>query len=175
MELQLLIINQDTGIHWNCTNSVTTVNYTTNRTGSPGTLQFTILKSESLTFQEGDVVRFSADGTVVFYGWVFSKSKDRWGVIEVTCYDMLRYLKANNSYYFEGLTAGEIIAQIAADYQLPLSVIEDTGYAIPSLSEEDQCCLDIIGSAVEETLLNTGKVYVFYTDERAFAYRRLKI
>ena len=85
-------------------------------------------------------------------------------MIDVTCYDSLRYLKANASYRFYGLTAGDILKQIAADLQIPVSVIEDTGYQIPSLLEDDQSCLDIIEEAIEQTLLNTGEIYVLYDD-----------
>lgn len=50
--------------------------------------------------------------------------------------------------------------------------ISDTGYAIPSLYEEDQSCLDIIQSAVQQTLLNTGNIYVFYDDGNGLALQQ---
>lgn len=168
---QLIITENRTGKMWNCSNCVTTASYTTNRTGSPGTFKFTVLKSGDLSFVEGDIVRFSIDGQLVFFGWVFSKSKDRWGVIDVTCYDRLRYLKANASYAFYGQTAGDIIRQIGEDYQLDIGTIDDTGYIIPSLIESEQSCLDIIGEAVNQTLLNTSKVYVFYDDGEGLCLR----
>ena len=172
MKTELLIANKSSGKIWECSNSVTTVSWETNRTDSPGKLTFTIIKSGDLSFTEGDVVRFSVDGQLQFYGWVFTKSKDRWGVIDVTCYDRLRYFKANASYAFYGQTAGAIIQQIAGDLQVDVGAIASTGYAIPSLVEEDQSCLDIIGSAVQQTLLNTGDIYVFYDDGNGVALRR---
>lgn len=172
MKTELLIANKSSGKIWECSNSVTTVSWETNRTDSPGKLTFTIIKSGDLSFTEGDVVRFSVDGQLQFYGWVFTKSKDRWGQIDVTCYDRLRYFKANASYAFYGQTAGAIIQQIAGDLQVDVGTIASTGYAIPSLVEEDQSCLDIIGSAVQQTLLNTGDIYVFYDDGNGVALRR---
>lgn len=151
-----------------CVQSVT---YTTNRTGEPGKLEFTLNKAGGISFFEGDVVRFSVDGMLVFYGWIFTKSKDRWDVIEVTCYDRVRYLKASASYAFYDQTAGDIIRQIAADFQLDVSDIEDTGYKIPSLIEEEQTCLDIIEEAVQQTLLNTGKIYVFFDDGKGLSLK----
>lgn len=164
MKTELLISNKRTGQIWEVSDSTETITWTTNRTGSPGTLKFTIIKSGDLNFLEGDAVRFSVDGQLQFFGWVFTKSKDRWGEIEVTCYDRLRYLKASASYAFYGQTAGDIIKQIAGDYQLDTGTIVDTGYAIPSLIESEQTCLDIINTAVQQTLLNTGKIFVFYDD-----------
>lgn len=162
MTVELIIAEKRTGKIWNASNAATNITYETNRTGSPGTLKFTVLKSGTLSFVEGDVVRFSVDGKLIFFGWVFTKSKDRWGNIDVTCYDRMRYLKANASYSFYGQSAGDIIKQIAEDFQLETADIADTGFAIPSLIETDQSCLDIIQGVVEQTLLNTGKLYIFY-------------
>ncbi|HIT02487.1 MAG TPA: hypothetical protein IAC21_06680 [Candidatus Enterenecus merdae] len=172
MICELIIANKRSGKMWDVTNSTTTVSYTTERTGSPGKLTFTVIKGGDLDFLEGDIVRFSVDGTLVFYGWVFTKSKDRWGLIEVTCYDRIRYLKANASYAFYGQTADQIIAQIAADRQIATSVLASTGYQIPSLVETDQSCLDIIQGVLETTLLNTGTIYVLYDDGNGLALSR---
>lgn len=172
MKTELLICNKITGQIWECSNSVTTVSWETQRTDTPGKLTFTLNKAGDISFWEGDVVRLSVDGQLQFYGWVFTKSKDRWGVIEVTCYDRLRYFKANASYAFYGQTAGQIIQQIAADLQVDVGAIADTGYAIPSVVEEDQSCFDIIGSAVQQTLLNTGDIYVFFDDGNGVALQR---
>lgn len=162
MIYKLIITEKRTGYVWDCAAITEKVEYTTERTGSPGTLKFTLIKAGDISFVEGDEVVFYADGQRVFYGWVFTKNKDRWGVIDVTCYDRIRYLKANASYNFYGLTAGEIIAQIAEDFELPISEIENTNYKIPSLIEQDQSCIDIINEAINQTLLNTGTVYVFF-------------
>lgn len=163
MKTELLIATNQ-GPIYEVSNCVQSVTYTTNRTGEPGKLEFTINKAGGISFFEGDVVRFSVDGTLIFYGWIFTKSKDRWDVIDVTCYDRMRYLKASASYAFYDQTAGEIIRQIAQDFQIDVSELEDTGYKIPSLVEEEQTCLDIIEEAVQQTLLNTGKVYIFFDD-----------
>lgn len=164
MRTELLIQNKSTGRIWECSNSVEQVTWTTERTGSPGTLKFTVLKAGELSYTEGDVVRFSVDGQLQFYGWVFTKSKNRWGEIETTCYDRLRYFKANASYAFYDQTAGDMLRQIAADLQVDTGAVADTGYTLPSFIKEDESCLDIVGEAVQQTLLNTGKIFVFYDD-----------
>ena len=117
MTYELLILNKSSGRSWDVAPQVQQVTYTTNRTGSPGTLKFTV-NASGISFLEGDTVRFSAGGQVIFLGWVFTKSRDRYGIIDVTCYDQLRYLKASASYCFVGRTAGDIIREIAQDFQL---------------------------------------------------------
>ncbi len=169
MKTELIIANKSSGQMWEVSNSTSEITLETNRTGSPGTLKFTVIKAGDLSFFEGDVVRFSVDGKLQFYGWVFTKVKDRWGLIQVTCYDRLRYLKANASYAFYKQKAGDIIRQIAEDLAIEVGDLADTGYAIPSLIEENQSCMDIVQSAVQQTLLNTGKVYVFYDNGSGLA------
>ena len=172
MKTELLIQNKTTGNVWECSKAVPSVSWSTERTGTPGSLKFTVLKAGDLSFTEGDVVRFSVDGQLQFYGWVFTKVKNRWGEVDVTCYDRLRYLKANASYAFYGQKAGDMIRQIAADFQLDTGEIADTGWPIPSFIKEDESCLDMIGEAVQQTLLNTGDIYVFFDDGNGLALRR---
>lgn len=160
MSVELLIANQASGLAFSAASCAQSINWETNRTGSPGKL--TISMVSPVTVDVGDAVRFTVDGQLQFYGWVFTVSRDRWGAMGLTCYDTLRYLKASASYAFYAKTAGDIIRQIGEDFQLPLGDIQDTGYPIPSLIESEQSCLDIISSAVQETLLATGQMYIFY-------------
>lgn len=171
MNFELIILEKRTGNAWDAAPQVQNATYTTNRTGSPGTLKFTVNAYNGLSFVEGDPVRFSVDGQLIFLGWVFTKSRDRHAVIEVTCYDQLRYLKASASYCFTGRTAGEIITEIAQDFQLQVGTLDDTGYPIPTLIMEEKSCLDIISTALQKTLLATGTLYTFFDDGGALSLR----
>ncbi len=171
MVCELIILEKRTGNAWDAAPQVQSVTYTTNRTGSPGTLKFTVNASGGLSFVEGDPVRFSVDGQLIFLGWVFTKSRDRHAVIDVTCYDQLRYLKASASYCFTGRTAGEIITEIAQDFQLKVGALDDTGYPIPTLIMEEKSCLDVISTAIQKTLLATGTLYTFFDDGGALSLR----
>jgi len=169
---ELLIQNKRTGKIWEISNNVTTISWSTERTGSPGTLKFTVIKAGDLDYTEGDIVRFSVDGQLQFYGWVFTKSKNRWGEIETTCYDRLRYLKVVHPYAFYFQTAGDIIRQISADLEVEIGDIDDTQYPIASFIKEDATCLDLIGEAVQQTLLGTGDIYVFFDNGHGLSLRR---
>lgn len=169
---ELTISNKAAGQIW--TVHPQTITWATHRTGAPGTLKFKINKAGNLSFTEGDEVLFTEDGKTSFYGWVFTKVKNRWDEIEVTCYDRLRYLKANASYAFYDMSAGDILTQIAGDLQVTTGTIDDTGYKLPSLVEEDQSCLDILAKAIQQTLLNTGKLFVLYDDGQGVALRNVE-
>ena len=134
------------------------------RTGSPGKLTFTVLKTEGMDFSEGDPVCFYYDKKPVFMGYVFKKSRDREQQIEVTCYDQIRYLKNKYTYIFENKTASQIISALCNDFNLSTGVMDNTGYVIPAISKENISALDIALDVLEETLLNTGNMFVLYDD-----------
>lgn len=134
------------------------------RSGTPSKLTFKVVKDGSLNFQEGDRVEMQYGEVPMFRGYVFSKKRDKQQQIEVTAYDQMRYLQNKYSYGFTNKKASEIIMQICNDYGLQMGSIEDTGYVIPSLIEEDSSLFDIILKALEETTLNTGNMFIFYDD-----------
>ena len=134
------------------------------RTGSPGKLTFTVLKTEGVDFSEGDPVCFYYDKKPVFMGYVFKKSRDREQRIEVTCYDQIRYLKNKYTYIFENKTASQIISALCNDFNLSTGIMDNTGYVIPAISKENISALDIALDVLEETLLNTGNMFVLYDD-----------
>ena len=134
------------------------------RTGSPGKLTFTVLKTEGVDFSEGDPVCFYYDKKPVFMGYVFKKSRDREQQIEVTCYDQIRYLKNKYTYIFENKTASQIISALCNDFNLSTGIMDNTGYVIPAISKENISALDIALDVLEETLLNTGNMFVLYDD-----------
>lgn len=171
MTYQLIIQSKSNGQAMNYAPSCTQVEYTTNRTGSAGKLTFTILEGNKAHFVEGDIVQFTAGNVKIFAGFVFSKSQDRFGVMNVIAYDQLRYLKANESYAFVAQSVPDIIRKIATDFELKVGTLQDTGYAIPTYIKENKQCFDIIGDAVQLTTYNTGKIFVFFDDNGQLALK----
>lgn len=136
------------------------------RTGSAGKLTFTTIKVDNtdMSFTEGDAVCFYYDDKPMFMGYVFTKSRDREQRIKVTCYDQLRYLKNKYSYVFENKTASQIIKALCDDFNLHTGELDDTVYKLPSIAEENKSAFDIILTVLEETLVNTGNMFVLYDD-----------
>ena len=136
------------------------------RQGQPGKLTAEVVKTPGLSFQEGDPCRFSVDGTPVFYGFVFEKSRkgSTDDVIQITVYDQLYYLKNKDTYVYTNKTAADVIRMIAEDFQLNVGDLEDTGYTIGSRVDDNQTLFDIIQTALDETLKATSQMYVLYDD-----------
>ena len=136
------------------------------RQGQPGKLIAEVVKTPGLSFQEGDPCRFSVDGTPVFYGFVFEKSRkgSTDDIIQITVYDQLYYLKNKDTYVYTNKTAVDVIRMIAEDFHLNVGDLEDTGYTIGSRVEDNQTLFDIIQTALDETLKATSQMYVLYDD-----------
>lgn len=136
------------------------------RKGQPGKLSFECVKTEDLVFSEGDACRFSVDGTPMFYGFVFEKSRSGSNSkkIKVTVYDQLYYLNNKDYFQYENKTASEVVKMLAEDFGLKVGTIDDTGYKIASRTEDNKSLFDIIQSALDETLKATTRLYVLYDD-----------
>lgn len=140
------------------------IQWDTERKGVYGKLSFKVLKDSLLDFTEGDAVRLKVDNTKIFYGFVFKKSRDKEGIITVTAYDQLRYLKNKDTYCYANKTASEVIRMIAADFNLQCGTLEDTKFKIESRVEDNQTLFDIIQNALDLTLQNKKEMFVLYDD-----------
>jgi hypothetical protein len=136
----------------------------TERKGSPGKLTFTIIKDQNINFTEGNPVRLVVDGVKVFYGFIFSKKRDKQQNISVTAYDQLRYLKNKDTYVYTNKTASGFIKMVANDYNLNLGTIENTSFTIASRVEDNTTLIDMIQNALDLELMNKKTMYVLYDD-----------
>ena len=140
------------------------VQWETKRKGSPGKLTFKVIKDSIIDFTEGDAVIFFDGEDKVFYGFIFKKSRDKQGIISVTAYDQLRYLKNKDTYVYTNKTASEVITMLANDFTLNLGDIEETKHKIDSRVEDNQTLFDIIQNALDLTLNATRELYILYDD-----------
>lgn len=140
------------------------IEWETQRRSSPGKLTFRVIKDEVLSFREGDAVRLKVNGENVFFGFVFTKKRDREKIISVTAYDQLRYLKNKDTYVYENKTAAQLIEMLANDFRLQTGDLEDTKFVIASRVEDNTSLFDMIGNALDLTLQNTKELYVLYDD-----------
>lgn len=140
------------------------ITWSTERKGCPGQLSFKVIKDDILDITEGDAVSLKVDGAKIFYGFIFKMKRDKEQIISVTAYDQLRYLKNKDTYVYENKTAGEVIKMIAADFQMQIGFVEDTGFKIASRVEENISLFDMIQNAIDLTLQNQKYMYVMYDD-----------
>ena len=161
MEIELMIGNESgTKVYFPAVEEG--IEWTTQRRGAPGKLIFKVLQDEVLDFSEGSAVRLKVDGKGIFFGFVFSRKRDKENIVAVTAYDQIRYLKNKDTRVYENRTASQFVRAAAADFSLRAGDIEDTRYVIPSRVEENTSLLEMIENALDLTLQNTGEMYVLY-------------
>lgn len=131
---------------------------------SMGELKFKVLKKGTSDFKEGNAVRLKVNNKNMFFGYVFSKSRTKEGIITVTCYDQLRYLKNKDTYTYTLKKASDVVKMICDDYRIATGTIEDTLYTIASRIEDNSTLFDIIYTALDLTRLYNGKEFVLYDD-----------
>lgn len=173
MTIELLLENRTTGQIWDIAPCVQEILLTSSRRGKAGTLEF-LLVANHISYVEGDKVRLSVDGQVLFLGWVFTKYRNHNAIITTICYDQIRYLNAKSSYLFYNRTASDMIAEIGKDMQLKLGELQSTGYVFPSLVSWNQSCLTLLEGALQETEQHTGEGYVLTDSPQGLCLHRAK-
>lgn len=129
-----------------------------------GSLEFSVIKEGNLDFKEGNVVIALFNDKEIFRGYVFEKSRNKQGIINVICYDQLRYFKNKDCYTYYNKRASDVLGMIATDYGLKTGEIENTGYYIPYRIEDNSTLFDIMFNALKLTRRYTGKDYILYDD-----------
>lgn len=149
------------------------ITWETSRKGVPGKLEFSVVKDEIISFQEGNLVQLMVDNKNVFKGYVFTKKRSSDQIIKVTAYDQLRYFKNKDTQVFENRTASQIIKELAGKFKLLTGAIEDTGYVIATRVEDNKTLMDMIQSAIDITLQNRNKMYVLFDDFGAISLKSI--
>ena len=150
------------------------VEWTTERRGVPGKLTFTAIKDAKLDFEEGNHVRYRVNDHDVFYGFVFTKRRNKDHEIEVTAYDQLRYLVNKDTKKFENMTASDIIQQLASEFGLQAGELDKTTFINESLVQMDTSLFDMIAAALDLELKNRGNMFVMYDDFGRITLRNIE-
>ncbi len=122
-------------------------------------LEFSYINKD-LNIKNGSIIRFSYKDANIFQGYVFKVSRGKGNEISVTAYDQLRYCKAKDTVYTKGKTVSSITEQMCNYFHLQKGDIAKSDYILTTSIQDDKSWLDIIYSAISDTLLNKNKWYV---------------
>jgi len=131
------------------------------RKNAPGKLTFTTLADSKRKLYEGDSVELRINNNKFFYGFIFTLKPQKDGTLEVTAYDQLRYFKNKDTYIYSKKTSAQLLRMMAKDYSLQVGAIANTKKAL-TRSEDNMTLFDIMQNSLDETLMNTGKIYTLY-------------
>ena len=131
---------------------------------SASRLTFYVLKDNVISFNQGDAVSVKYDGEVLFYGYVFSKSRDKKGLIKTECYDQLRYMKNRRSYTRGSMSLSEIVRKLCDECALHTGEIDSASALLQPVAADNVSLLDVVKKACAQTRRISGKRYILYDD-----------
>jgi hypothetical protein len=115
---------------------------------------------------EGDNVFFYHNKQELFRGTVISKDINKDGIINITAYDVLRYLLENkDTLQIKNEKASDFIKWVCKLFGIPVGDIADTKYVIKYYSFEDKTLYDMFIMALEMTRKQTGVRYYLYVSK----------
>lgn len=161
--MQVIYQNSEMGAAHDVTTLVSSPKWKTVRAGTASSFTFSALPSD-VRWVNGGVIRVTDGKNGLFYGYVFKVKTSADGMVDITAYDSLRYLKNKNTYVFTNVKATQVVREICEDFGLKTGVIVDTGYVIPSMVEDGQELFDIMLKALDYTLINTNRMFVLWDD-----------
>ena len=140
------------------------ITWETSRKEEPSKLNFTVVKDNLISFNEGSEVNLYVGDTHIFKGYVFEKSRNKDHHIDVTAYDQLRYLQNKTTYRWYGLRCDQVIDRIAKDFKLEVGDLANTKFVLPVFDHSDASLFDMIQDAIDETVYETSNLYYLYDD-----------
>jgi len=161
------------GVDYEISELVKSVSYTDKLNDGCSKLEFTFV-DDDLQIQNASVVRFRYNDANIFYGYVFKHSKNKAKEITVTAYDQLRYCKAKDTIIVDGDTITTLATKMCNYFNLKKGVLTDTRYKLPAKVQDDKTWLDIIYTAIDDTLTNTGRWYCLRDEFGYIAIRDLQ-
>lgn len=151
---------------------VKSISYTDKLNDGCSKLEFSYV-DDSLSIQNGSIVKFTYDDTPVFYGYVFKHSHDKNGIVEATAYDQLRYCKAKDTIIVKKDTVTTLVNKMCLYFGLNKKNLTDTGYVLPQSAQDSKTWLDIIYTAISDTLMAKGIKYCLRDEFGSIAIRNL--
>lgn len=166
-----LLISNDKEIY-DITELVNSITYTDKLNDGCSKLEFSFTGNDP-RIENSNEVRFSYED-IGFYGFVFKHGMNSKKEITVTAYDQLRYCKAKDTIVSKGETATTLTKKMCNYLNLNAGYLANTGYVLSTAPHDDKTWLDIIYSAINETLTNKGKWYTLRDEYGEVAIRDLE-
>jgi len=137
---------------------VKSVSFTDKLNDGCSKLEFSYV-DDNLKIANGSAVRFKFDDANIFYGYVFKHGHNKKKEITITAYDQLRYCKAKDTIVVKNDTIATLTKKMCNYFTLRVGNLTDTKYKLATSVQDDKTWLDIIYSAISDTLMNKSKKY----------------
>ena len=151
---------------------VKSVSFTDKLNDGCSKLEFSFI-DDNLKMENGSIVRFVND-EIKFFGVVFKHGRNKKKEITATAYDILRYAKAKDTIISKGETVTTLVKKMCNYLSLKTGKLTNTLYKLSTVPHDDKTWLDIVYSAISETLTNRGKWYTLRDEYGSIALRDIE-
>ena len=129
-------------------------------------------KDDKIKIANGGAARLVHDKLKV-YGQIYKHGHNKAGEVTVTVYDQLRRAKAKDTIVCKNDTVTSLTKKMCDYFGMSTGTLINTGYTLPVSVQDDKTWLDIIYTAIGETLSNKGKWYALRDEYGKVALRDL--
>lgn len=136
----------------------------TERIGKASSFEADMYNNKPLEFpvEGGAIIRVTEGKNKIFYGFAFEDGIKKSGDMSVKAYDQLRYLKNQDTYVMPSSTATAAIKRIAGMLNLKTGTMEDTGFVVPGIVEDEKEAFDVVAKFLDSTLIATNRNFVLF-------------
>ena len=160
MDIQLVVQDSIGGKIYDISELVKNISWSTEVAGQPGKLTFDYVQTPDVVINEGSVVYFKVNGQNVFYGYAFIRKQSKDGVMSITAYDQMRYLKNKDTYAVSDMTASQVFERICKDFKLNARVVNPSSYVLSARVHDNKSLFEIIDWGITETMAYSSTWYM---------------
>lgn len=161
MNTKITIFDNRYAKQYDVSELVDKIQWDTYMESQPGKCTLAVIKAGALAFWEGATITIEVGSKKIFKGFVFTKKRNKdTNIINVICYDQLRYLKNKDSYVFKNLTSSQIFSKLCDDFVLKYKVVDASTYICAPRVNDNKPLYEMIDTALSDTLINTKQWYI---------------
>lgn len=166
MNLELYLQNSNSGTVFDISDLAETIQVTKNIDGNSGKLTVLLHKDPKNLLQvaNGSIISFIVDRVGIFFGYVFTIGTDATETYKITAYDQMRYLKNEEVYVTQNLTASQIFEKVCYDNQLRYQIKAPSNYIPSAFLHDKKTLYEIINRGKKLANAYENKQY-YITDE----------
>lgn len=149
---------------------VDSIQHSTVLEGQAGKLTFQMQKNPTpevpLNIKNGSIIQFKRDNGGIFFGYVFNMGIDANGIIQVTAYDQMRYLKNEDTLYISNMKVSDVFNMLCTNHNLKkFKVVEPCNFICPNKKYEGQTLFNILQHQMHQAnIASKGTKYYFLRD-----------
>lgn len=159
MNLKIIETSIENNEQFDISEMVSSPVWTTGTESQPGMLEFKMVVDNVVFLRAGDTIEAYADGKKFFKGYVFIRRKKKGKVWTIKAYDMMRYLKNEDTIVFGASTLTARFKQICETIGLPYRVLDSSTYSCTAVIQDKKTYFTMLKEAIDETATGYGLRY----------------